>query len=194
MPSAIDAAAFLSGLVPGTGTGQIALPKRPAPALARTNRINHTSLLAVHFLQEHTIPGARVFNNRCPQTDALQELAPQLACRHLQKIGDYLHFRLSDPDIPFARPGATRTALDALKMQPTDIPRSFLTFRHYDLPLEDRACVGAGCHRGVLCEAALGYFWFWRLPRLFALGQFLIRYLYVYLVVRDVNFYYVTVF
>jgi hypothetical protein len=31
-------------------------------------------------------------------------------------------------------------------MQPSNIPKSFLSFRHYDLPLQDCAGVGAGGH------------------------------------------------
>ena len=133
-----------------------------------------------------------MFNNRCPQTDALQVLTPQLACRHLQKIGDYLNLRPGDPDIPLTRPGAASTALHALKMQPADIPRTFLSFRH-DLPLQDRAGVGAGGHRGVLCKAATGYTRLRRLPGLFAFDELLIRQLDVYSVVGNVNFYYVTI-
>ena len=150
--------------------------------------------MTVNFLQEHTIPGARVFDNRCPQADAFHELAPQLTWRYLQEIRDYLNLGPGDPYISLAGPGAAPPALHALKMKPANIPGSFLSIRRHDLPLQYRAGVGAGGHRGILCKAALGYFGFWSFPSLFALGQFIVRKFNIDFVVRDVNFYDVTVF
>jgi hypothetical protein len=167
--SAINAAAFLTGLVPCIGAGQIPCPKRPASALARPNRINHTPLLAIDFPQKNTILGARVFDNRRPQTVAFQEFSPQLPCRHLQKICDYPNLRPGDPYIPLTRPGAASPALHTFKMQPASIPASLFSVCH-DLPLQDRPGVGAGRHRGVLGKVALCDFWYRRLPGLFTLG------------------------
>jgi hypothetical protein len=124
-PSAVDTAAFLSDFVPGIWADKVARPKRPASALARPNSVNHTRFPAAGFLKEYTIFGCRVFDNRCPKTDALQELTPQLLWCHLKKIRDYLNLRPGDPYIPFAWPGAASPALHALKMQPGNIPQSF---------------------------------------------------------------------
>jgi len=120
----------LSDLVPGIGAGQVARPERPASALAWSNRVNRTGFLAAGSLQENTIFSIRVFDNRCPQPDALQELTPELAGRHFKKIGDYLNLGSSDPDITLVRPGAAPAALHAFKMQTTDIPWHTITINH----------------------------------------------------------------
>lgn len=130
MPSPIDTATSSGRLVPGIGTGQVARPKRPNPALVRPNRINHTSFLPLDFLQKYTIFVIRVFDNRCPQAVALQELTTKLCRRHLQKICDYPDLRPGDPDISFPRPGAAPAARHALKMKTTNIPRHTITINH----------------------------------------------------------------
>jgi hypothetical protein len=65
--AAIDTAASLSRFVPDIGVSQIIRPKRPRSALARPNRVNHTSFLAVYYLQKYTIFSVWLLNNRCPQ-------------------------------------------------------------------------------------------------------------------------------
>jgi len=64
--AAVNAGAFLGGLVPGSGAFQIARPERPDSTLPRPNSINHASLLAVDFLQEYAIFSRALFNNRRP--------------------------------------------------------------------------------------------------------------------------------
>jgi hypothetical protein len=79
-----------------------------------------------------------VFDNRCPQAHALQVFFSHLPHRYFQKICDYLSFRLSDPDVPFARPGAASPALHTFKMQTSNVPRIFLNHRFHRLTLKDQ--------------------------------------------------------
>ena len=67
----VDTGTFLSGVVPGVLTGQVARPKRPGPALGRSNGVNHTFFLVLNFSQKNTIFTARPFNNGCSQSDSL---------------------------------------------------------------------------------------------------------------------------
>jgi hypothetical protein len=60
--------------------------------------------LAGDVLQKYAIFGAGVFDNRCPQADALQVFFSHLPHRYFQEISDYLNFRLSNPDVTLARP------------------------------------------------------------------------------------------
>ncbi len=129
--AAIDTAAFLGCLVPGGWAFQIVLPKRPHSALAWTDRVNHTSFLAIALLQKYAIFSAWLFNNRCPKPDTLEILLAHLPGFNLQEISDEFNLRRSYPDITFIRPGAASAALHTLKMQTTNIPRNFsLSFRH----------------------------------------------------------------
>lgn len=124
--STIDAGAFTGGLVPGLAAGQIAGPKGPAPALGGPNRVNHTLLGAVNLVYEDAVLREIVLDNAHPQAHALEVIALQLADGDFQGIRNKLHLRAGDPDISLCRPGAAPTATLTFKMQPSNIPRSFV--------------------------------------------------------------------
>ena len=72
----------------------------------------------------------RVFDNRHPKTHTPEKLLLQLFDRHFQKIRYQPDFGSAHPDVPPRRAGAAPPALQALKVQPSRIPRKFITEIH----------------------------------------------------------------
>jgi hypothetical protein len=72
----------------------------------------------------------RVLNNRHPQTHASEKLLLQFFHRHFQAIRNQPDFRPANPDVPPLRPSAATPALQALKVQPSRIPRKFIAENH----------------------------------------------------------------
>jgi hypothetical protein len=118
----------LSCFVPVSRAYQIARPKGPHPALTWPNRINHTFFLAAFFSQKYAIFRTGLFNNRRSQANSSEIFLPQLSGCHFQKVCNYLNFRPANPDIALGWPRAAPSALQTLKMQTVDVPRTF--FNH----------------------------------------------------------------
>ena len=81
-PASIDAGTILCRLVPGARARQVARPERPAPALTRPNRIDHTLFAAGAVLQEYTVFGRLMFDNRRSKPDPPEVFPPELPHRH----------------------------------------------------------------------------------------------------------------
>jgi len=128
--AAVYAGAFLCGLVPSFLAGQVARPEGPGPALVRADGINSAFSPAVCLLQEHTIPGDRLFNNCRPQANASEIFSPQLSDWYFEEIGEELDFRAGDPDVARTGAGAASAATQTLKMQAGSIPRDFFALGH----------------------------------------------------------------
>ena len=130
MPTAIYTGASLGGPVPCVRTGQIIIPERPASALARPDRINCASFLALVVLQKDAVFGGWLFYDCRSQTVTFEVLFSQFGFGYLQKIRNEFDLRLAHPDVSFGRARAAPPALHALEIQTANIPDTSLAFRH----------------------------------------------------------------
>jgi len=78
-------------------------------------------------LQEYTVFGRLMFDNRRSKPHPPEVFLPELPHRHFQKIGNDFNLRPRHPDIPLSRPRAAPPTPPTLKMQTRNVPQSFFS-------------------------------------------------------------------
>jgi len=89
-------------------------------------------------LQEYTIFGRLMFDNRRSKPNPPEVFLTELPHRHFQKIGNDFNLRPRRPDIPLTRTRAAPPTPLALKMQPCNVPQSFFSNYRFHKNIADR--------------------------------------------------------